>query len=112
MVIVKLFELLIECADKRNEKRNAEDDDVIQNKTSEIVRNNDRNAWILNDRLVQKRSRATHRDASRWEKQASLCFKEREQKNKITECLEADDRDDAIICAQSAWCDRATIGNG
>ena len=55
--------------------------------------------------------RATCRDASRWEKQASLCFKEREQKNKITEHLEADDRDDAIVCAQSAWCDKANIGN-
>lgn len=111
MVIAKLFDFLIECADKRNDERAAEGDDVIQSEKSEIVRNNDRSAWILNDRLVQQARRATHRDASQWEKQASLHFKEREQKNKIAECLEADDRDGAIVCAQSAWHDKVSIGN-
>ena len=55
--------------------------------------------------------RATHRDASRWEKQVSLHFKERDKKNKIAECLDADDRDDVIICARSAWHDKQSIGN-
>ena len=43
MVIAKLFAFLIECAEKRNEKRNVEDDAITQNKIFEIVISHDRN---------------------------------------------------------------------